>query len=211
MLIPSAVQIAVWRAFLRVMTRICCSPTWRWWILIRLSSASARRGLMIWSGRSGSRMSATANLLPITAFDHGGEDTDRDVAFDAVFGPVERRLQTEEVFQHPESSLDVGEALVVTDHLDGGGLGGGERRGHDVTPGEEPLFVVERCLVVVLGESVRPHPAITSSTTPGENTFAYNPTDTTSARRRSDSGFTQPARGIHTNYTTVTLIERYCN
>ncbi len=37
-----------------------------------------------------------------------------------------------------------------------------------------------------------------------------HPTDTTSDNRRSDSGFTQPARGTHPNYTDVTLIERYC-
>lgn len=43
----------------------------------------------------------------------------------------------------------------------------------------------------------------------GGNTLATNPTDTTSDNRRSDSGFTQPARGTHRNYTAVILIERY--
>ena len=58
--------------------------------------------------------------------------------------------------------------------------------------------------------SVRPDSAITSSTTSGGNTRVNNPTDTRSDNRRSESGFTQPARGIHPNYTLVVLTERYC-
>ena len=58
--------------------------------------------------------------------------------------------------------------------------------------------------------SVRPDSAITSSTTSGGNTLVSNPTDTRSDNRRSDSGFIQPARGTHPNYTDVTLTERYC-
>ena len=57
--------------------------------------------------------------------------------------------------------------------------------------------------------SVRPASAITSSTTSAGNTRVSNPTDTRSDNRRSDTGFTQPARGIHPNYTTVVLTERY--
>ena len=57
--------------------------------------------------------------------------------------------------------------------------------------------------------SVRPASAITSSTTSGGNTRVSNPTDTRSDNRRSDSGFTQPARGTHPNYTAVVLTERY--
>ena len=57
--------------------------------------------------------------------------------------------------------------------------------------------------------SVRPHSAITASTTCGGNTFISRPTDTRSGNRRSDSDFLQPERGISTNYTRVTLIERY--
>ena len=49
--------------------------------------------------------------------------------------------------------------------------------------------------------SVRPASAITSSTTSGGNTRVNNPTDTRSDNRRSDSGFTQPARATHPNYT----------
>ena len=71
---------------------------------------------MIWSGRSGPRVSA-AELVADHDFDHGDEDTDRDVALHAVFGPVEHGAQTEAVLEYPESSLYVGEALVVTDHL----------------------------------------------------------------------------------------------
>ena len=43
--------------------------------------------------------------------------------------------------------------------------------------------------------SVRPDAAITSSTTPAGNTRVNNPTDTRSDNRRSDTGFTHPARG----------------
>ena len=57
--------------------------------------------------------------------------------------------------------------------------------------------------------SVRPHPAITSSTNPGGNVRANTPTDTKSDNRRSDTGFNHPARGIHPNYTNVVLTERY--
>ena len=57
--------------------------------------------------------------------------------------------------------------------------------------------------------SVRPAAAITSSTTSGGNTRVNNPTDTRSDNRRSDSGFTQPARATHPNYTTVVLTERH--
>ena len=57
--------------------------------------------------------------------------------------------------------------------------------------------------------SVRPAPAITSSTTSGGNTRVSTPTDTRSDNRRSDSGFTQPARGTPPNYTPVVLTERY--
>ena len=39
-----------------------------------------------------------------------------------------------------------------------------------------------------------PRPAITSSTTSGGNTRVNNPTDTRSDNRRSDTGFTHPAR-----------------
>ena len=59
--------------------------------------------------------------------------------------------------------------------------------------------------------SVRPDSAITSSTTSGGNTRVNTPTDTRSDNRRSDSGFTQPARGTHPNYTAVILTERYCD
>src|SRR5680860_877797 len=57
--------------------------------------------------------------------------------------------------------------------------------------------------------SVRPASAITSSTSSGGNTRVNNPTDTRSERRRSDSGFTHPDRGIPPNYTHVVLTERY--
>jgi len=43
--------------------------------------------------------------------------------------------------------------------------------------------------------SVEPHSAITESSTSGGNTFISTPTGTKSAKRRSDSGFLQPARG----------------
>ena len=42
------------------------------------------------------------------------------------------------------------------------------------------------------------------------NTRVNNPTDTRSDNRRSDSGFTQPARATHPNYTAVVLTERHC-
>jgi hypothetical protein len=42
--------------------------------------------------------------------------------------------------------------------------------------------------------SVRPHSAITPSTTPDGNTRVNTPTDTTSDNRRSDTGFFQPER-----------------
>ena len=58
--------------------------------------------------------------------------------------------------------------------------------------------------------SVRPHSAITASTTCAGNTLISRPTDTRSGNRRSDSGFLHPERGIPPNYTRVTLIERYC-
>ncbi len=35
------------------------------------------------------------------------------------------------------------------------------------------------------------------------------PTDTTSDKRRSESGFLHPARGMTANYTAVRLTERY--
>ena len=57
--------------------------------------------------------------------------------------------------------------------------------------------------------SVRPHSAITSSTSPGGNTLVNKPTDTKSDNRRSDVGFFHPARGTPPNYTPVTLTERY--
>jgi hypothetical protein len=57
--------------------------------------------------------------------------------------------------------------------------------------------------------SVRPDSAITSSTTSGGNTLVNNPTDTRSDNRRSDSGFTQPARATHPNYNAVILTERH--
>ena len=60
------------------------------------------------------------------------------------------------------------------------------------------------------GCSVRPVPAITSSTTSPGNTRVSSPTDTRSDNRRSEAGFTHPARGTHPNYTPVTLTERYC-
>jgi hypothetical protein len=50
---------------------------------------------------------------------------------------------------------------------------------------------------------------ITSSTKSGGNTLVSRPTDTRSDRRRSETGFTQPARGTHPNYTIGTLTERY--
>lgn len=53
--------------------------------------------------------------------------------------------------------------------------------------------------------SVRPHSAITPSTTPGGNTCANNPADTRSGNRVCVSGLRQPARAIHTNYTHVAL------
>lgn len=52
--------------------------------------------------------------------------------------------------------------------------------------------------------SVRPHSAITASTTSAEKTFINRPTDTRSGNRRSDSDFRQPDRGIPTN-TPVSL------
>ena len=51
--------------------------------------------------------------------------------------------------------------------------------------------------------------ARTASTNPGGNVRVNTPTDTKSAKRRSDTGFNHPARGIHPNYTHVTLTERY--
>jgi hypothetical protein len=57
--------------------------------------------------------------------------------------------------------------------------------------------------------SVRPTPAITSSTRSGGKTLVSKPTDTRSDRRRSETGFTHPARGMATNYIIVTLTERY--
>ena len=54
-----------------------------------------------------------------------------------------------------------------------------------------------------------PDPAITSSTSDGGNDRVNTPTETRSDNRRSDSGFTHPARGIHPNYTAATLTERY--
>ena len=57
--------------------------------------------------------------------------------------------------------------------------------------------------------SVRPHSAITASTTSDGKTLISTPTDTRSDNRRSDSGFFQPERGTNPNYTDVTLIERY--
>src|SRR5665811_2092507 len=57
--------------------------------------------------------------------------------------------------------------------------------------------------------SVRPTAAITSSTNAGGNARVNTPTDTRSDNRRSDSGLVHPARGIHPNYTPVTLTERY--
>jgi len=57
--------------------------------------------------------------------------------------------------------------------------------------------------------SVRPAPAITSSTNAGGNTRVKTPTDTKSDRRRSETGFFHPARGIPPNYTRVSLTERY--
>src|SRR5665811_250594 len=57
--------------------------------------------------------------------------------------------------------------------------------------------------------SVRPHSVITASTTSAGKTFDSRPTDTRSGNRRSDSAFLQPVRGMPTNYTLVTLIERY--
>jgi len=56
---------------------------------------------------------------------------------------------------------------------------------------------------------VRPHSAITSSTSTGGNVRVNTPTDTRSDNRRSDTGLTQPARGTPPNYTHVTLTERY--
>ena len=59
--------------------------------------------------------------------------------------------------------------------------------------------------------SVRPTPAITSSTRSGGNTLVNKPTDTKSDRRRSETGFTHPARGSHPNYIIVMLTRRYCD
>ena len=53
--------------------------------------------------------------------------------------------------------------------------------------------------------SVRPAPAITSSTRPGGNTRVNTPTDTKSDNRRSDSGFTHPARGMTTKLHPCSL------
>src|SRR5665811_1677506 len=50
---------------------------------------------------------------------------------------------------------------------------------------------------------------ITASTTSAGNTFVSRPTDTRSGNRRSGADFLQPVRGMPTNYTAVTLIERY--
>ena len=52
-------------------------------------------------------------------FDHGGVNTDSDVAFDSLFAPVPNRAQVEEVFQGPEPGLDV-EELPVGTHDPGG-------------------------------------------------------------------------------------------
>ena len=59
--------------------------------------------------------------------------------------------------------------------------------------------------------SVRPAPAITSSTRAGGNTLVNKPTDTNSDRRRSETGFAHPARGSLPNYIIVMLTRRYCD
>ncbi len=82
-------------------------------------------------------------------------------------------------------------------------------------PSEYNAIPIEKYAITRAGNdrcrnSVRPATAITSSTSPGGNTRVNNPTDTKSDRRRSETGFNHPARGIHPNYTPVTLTERYC-
>jgi hypothetical protein len=57
--------------------------------------------------------------------------------------------------------------------------------------------------------SVHPQPAMTSSTSDGGNVRVSTPTETRPESRRSDAGFLQPWRGTRSNYTTVTLTERY--
>ena len=82
-------------------------------------------------------------------------------------------------------------------------------------PSECSAIPIEKYAIVRAGNdrcrcSVRPASAITSSTSPGGNVRVSTPTDTRSDNRRSDSGFLQPARGTHPNYTAVVLTERYC-
>ena len=57
--------------------------------------------------------------------------------------------------------------------------------------------------------SVRSQLATTSSTSDGGNVRVSTPTETRSESRRSDAGFLQPGRGTQSNYTIVTLTERY--
>ena len=51
--------------------------------------------------------------------------------------------------------------------------------------------------------SVRPTSAMTSSTSAGGNTRVSTPTDTKSDNRRSETGFTHPARGMSRNDTAA--------
>ena len=138
-----AARIWAWRALRRVVTRMLRSPAVRWWTRILFNSANARRGVMIWSGRSGSQMSAAVSWLAMTASMTAASTQMAMWPADALFGPVIHGSQAEEVFHHAESVFDVGQALVVGDDLGGRGLVGGEGGGQHVTAGEQALFVVD--------------------------------------------------------------------
>ena len=83
-----------------MVTRMLRSPAVRWWTRIRFSSASARRGVMIWSVEVGIVDVGGAELVGDDGFDDCGEHADGDVATDALFGPVVDGPQAENVFHH---------------------------------------------------------------------------------------------------------------